>query len=368
MSQETTRSPRFHELDSMRGVAAIIVVFHHYCHMFYPQIIDGHGLAAILLHPLVSGHESVMLFFVLSGFVLSLPFLRGIHQPYRLFLCRRVLRIYGPYLGALVLSVAGCAVWHNQFGSTGWAASTWYKPVDVHSVVQHLLFIGSYDDGQYNTAFWSLVHEMRISIIFPFLFLLANRAKRSHVFLAIILCELAGNIHHYARLMQTIQYSGLFMIGILLAKHLDSIHRWFIERSALQRALLALLTLTLYLGGSHATSTADMGTFIIALGAAGLIIFALNATAVRNALLHRVPSFLGKISYSLYLVHGTVLFAMTAMLKNKIDPLLFFLVYIPLSILLSWIFFKLVEAPLTTMSRNVGKKRPALTPAAASTD
>ncbi|GGA63356.1 acyltransferase [Edaphobacter acidisoli] len=367
MNQEATRSPRFHELDSMRGIAAIIVVFHHYCQMFYPQIINGNGLAAILLHPLVSGRESVMLFFVLSGFVLSLPFLRGVNQPYPLFLSRRVLRIYGPYLGALALSLAGCAVWHNQFGTTGWASGTWYQQVDLRSVVQHVLFIGRYNDQQYNTAFWSLVHEMRISIIFPLLFLLVNRTRRSLVFLVIILCELAGNIHHYQQGMYTIQYAGIFMLGILLAKHLDSIHQWFCARSFMQRALFALFVLALYLGGSHAS--ANMGSIVISLGAAGLMIFALNSTVVRNALLHRTPSFLGKISYSLYLVHGTVLFAMTAMLKNRISHLSFFLIYVPLSILLSWIFFKLVEAPFTTMSRNVGKKRVTLIPVAtASTD
>ena len=48
-----------------------------------------------------------MLFFLLSGFVLSVPYLRGKGQAYPVYLIRRILRIYAPYLAALALAVAG---------------------------------------------------------------------------------------------------------------------------------------------------------------------------------------------------------------------------------------------------------------------
>ncbi|OJV41506.1 MAG: hypothetical protein BGO25_17600 [Acidobacteriales bacterium 59-55] len=158
----------------MRGIAALVVLFHHYTHMFYPSLLTGTGVAAVILSPFISGHESVIYFFLLSGFVLSLPFLRGKNRPYPIFVRRRVLRIYGPYLAALALALAGCSLWHSQLGVSGWRAGTWSAPVDLHSVIQHLLFIGDYNYNRYNTAFWSLVYEMRISLIFPLLFLAAT--------------------------------------------------------------------------------------------------------------------------------------------------------------------------------------------------
>src|SRR5665213_3578455 len=168
---------RFHELDAMRGLAAVVVLGNHFRNMFYPTVLFAHGWQSVFLYPLVSGRESVMFFFLLSGFVLSLPFLRGKRQPYSIFLRRRILRIYGPYLGALVLALIGCALWHNRPGSTGWRGATWSNQVDLRSVLQHVLFIGNYNYERYNTAFWSLVYEMRISIIFPLLFVVANRLK-----------------------------------------------------------------------------------------------------------------------------------------------------------------------------------------------
>src|SRR5438105_12280270 len=94
---------RFRELDSLRGLAALIVVFHHFFWMWFYHQTERTDPAFLLFYPLIAGHESVILFFLLSGFVLSVPYLRGRSQPYGTFLLRRVLRIYCPYFFALVL-------------------------------------------------------------------------------------------------------------------------------------------------------------------------------------------------------------------------------------------------------------------------
>src|SRR2546430_6654006 len=74
----------YEELDSLRGLAAITVLVGHYLNPFLVQSgpYAGVGRAVQLarktpLFGLFAGHEAVMLFFVLSGFVLSLKFLRG---------------------------------------------------------------------------------------------------------------------------------------------------------------------------------------------------------------------------------------------------------------------------------------------------
>lgn len=340
----------------------MIVLLHHFFLMFYEPFISGKSLLAYLLYPFTAGYESVMLFFLLSGFVLSLPFLRGVSQPYNQFLRRRVLRIYGPYLGALALSVAGCALWHNRLASIGWASGTWSSPVDLHSLLQHLAFLGSYNDAKYNTVFWSLVHEMRISIIFPFLYYFVKRAKLGQVLLLILILQLAGQIPFYPRLMETVQYTGIFAIGILLAKNISTIHEWFEHLGVFSRVGLAIASFTLYFGGLKFASKWRLDSIVIALGATGFMIFALHSNRVRNALLTRVPLFLGTISYSLYLVHGTVLFAMASVLKGKISPPAFFVLFLPTSILLSWCFYTAVEAPFTKMSRRIGKPSSTLLP------
>jgi peptidoglycan/LPS O-acetylase OafA/YrhL len=349
---------RFHELDSMRGLAALVVVFHHFAHMFFPDGKIGTGITKFILFPFIAGHASVMLFFLLSGFVLSLPFLQAKSQPYLVFIQRRVLRIYGPYLGALLLSLAGCALWHNRFGAIQWASITWNHPVELKSVAQHLLFIGDYDYTQYNTAFWSLVYEMRISLIFPLLFIIVDRLSLIGSIFVIAGFTLAGIHVGVHQTLITFEYIAIFLIGILLAKSMDQIGLLYKSISPTSRILFALLSAAVYICGHSLVVYGPiwhLGDIPTALGAAGLIVIALNSVVASRLLDTPIPSFLGRISYSLYLVHGTVLFAMTALMGNKISHVLFFGLYLTVSILLSWGFYLGVEAPFMRMSRRVGR-------------
>lgn len=350
---------RFHELDSMRGIAALIVLFHHYTHMFYPDLLTGTGLLSALLSPFVSGHESVIFFFLLSGFVLSLPFLRGKSQPYWLFLYRRILRIYGPYIVALALAVAGCSLWHNRLGTSGWVSGTWFAPVNLRSVIQHIAFIGDYDYNRYNTAFWSLVYEMRISLVFPLLFLVANKLRATYTLPIIVGCTALGVHAGDHKFLVTFEYVGVFLVGVLLAKNLGDLSDRYKKLNPVQRGLLIFASLSLYFGGRHLASIGPLwhsGDMPTAVGAAGLLIIGLNSLPARFALNSVMPAFLGRISYSLYLVHGTVLFAMAVLLRGVVSHFIFFIVYLPTAILLSWVFYVLVERPFMLMSRNVGRK------------
>lgn len=350
---------RFHELDAMRGLAAVIVLGNHFRNMFYPSATFSSGWQSVFLYPFVSGRESVMFFFLLSGFVLSLPFLRGKAQPYQLFLWRRVLRIYGPYLGALALALIGCALWHNRLGTVGWRAGTWSRQVDVRSVVQHVLFIGDYNYDRYNTAFWSLVYEMRISILFPLLFVVANKLKAKYVLLIVVACTLAGVHAREHQFLVTFEYVGVFLIGVLLAKNLERLNAFYRRQGAVQHILFALVALFLYFEGHRIASIGPLwhlGDMPVVVGAAGLLLLGLNSAKASRALHSVVPTFLGRISYSLYLVHGTVLFAMAAVLQNKVSPPVFFLIWFPTAILLSWGFYVAVEEPFMVWSRNVGRR------------
>ena len=82
MLQPSGGKRHYWELDSLRGLAALSVVCSHYLNLFRdPQSSytnAGNLIESIALTPLFglfAGHEAVMLFFVLSGFVLSLQFI-----------------------------------------------------------------------------------------------------------------------------------------------------------------------------------------------------------------------------------------------------------------------------------------------------
>ena len=90
--------PRYEELDALLGIAALSVVLWHFVCATY-TIPDQSARSFIMsLYFLVHGRAAVILFFILSGFVLSLPFLREPRPGYAGFAVRRICRIYLPYL------------------------------------------------------------------------------------------------------------------------------------------------------------------------------------------------------------------------------------------------------------------------------
>jgi peptidoglycan/LPS O-acetylase OafA/YrhL len=106
---------RIDSLDSVRGMAAMSVVIFHVLisfNMFYKAIhfkfdnVIVKWLTMTPLHTLWSGYEAVLLFFVLSGFLLALPFVDERPPRYVEYAIKRFCRIYIPYLFAMLMSCA----------------------------------------------------------------------------------------------------------------------------------------------------------------------------------------------------------------------------------------------------------------------
>jgi peptidoglycan/LPS O-acetylase OafA/YrhL len=70
-----------------------------------------------------------------------------------------------------------------------------------------------------------------------------------------------------------------------------------------------------------------------------------------------VPQFLGRISYSLYLLHATVLFALTATVFGRMPQPSFIGLYVGTVLVLSTLFNRFVELPFIRLSRSVTAKQ-----------
>jgi peptidoglycan/LPS O-acetylase OafA/YrhL len=117
------KPPRFAELDSLRGLAALAVVLSHFTGVYLNTRHYTVFLYKFPMRILLDGRAAVILFFLLSGFVLSLPYRqRGLE--YGTFLVRRICRIYLPYLGALLLAVLGDWWHHGPVQGTGMGCRT----------------------------------------------------------------------------------------------------------------------------------------------------------------------------------------------------------------------------------------------------
>jgi peptidoglycan/LPS O-acetylase OafA/YrhL len=246
----TTGGERFRELDSIRGLAALVVVFHHFHNLWFFDS-SSRGVRTVIEYPLFAGRQSVILFFVLSGFVLSIPYLRNSGQSYGMFLLRRILRIYCPYVFALGLAILANSEWHGTLGMGPQDNPTWHAVVTWKPVWEHVLMIGPYNYARFNTAFWSLVHEMRISVIFPLLFLLVRRIRFRA---ALTLAAASSIVVHFTNLLsanlalflQTFEYVTTFIFGILLAIHLPAFGQWYRQRKTWERSAFAVISFALY--------------------------------------------------------------------------------------------------------------------------
>jgi len=385
---------RLKELDALRGLAALTVVFGHFAAAFleFPNVRDAKSMAVYFVG---NGRAAVVLFFILSGFVLSIPAIQNKSQSYPVFITRRITRIYLPYLAGLSLAVLGVHFLYGHLPLTPWTNGPWQRPVQWPLVWQHVLFIGSYICGEYNTAFWSLVIEMRVSLVFPLLCLLVLRLPWRMALLTAWLVACAASLlgiilphtpmpqatFHFTLqfddMLGSIYYANLFVVGILLARHRDRLTQWAGGLSRGAALAMFLGSILLYIYGNLAVACfcrvafrgmttlpsilgGCTGDWPCAIGATGIILLALGRRSFSNAMLSSPCQFLGKISYSLYLLHATILFALLHLCYGKLAtrlpvPVLFG-VYLGSVLLCSTVFYQLVEAPCMALGRNVSDR------------
>jgi peptidoglycan/LPS O-acetylase OafA/YrhL len=357
------RQPRrSKELDGLRGLAALTVVFLHF-YLLFPTTRWTPLWRFSPLFVFIAGGEAVVLFFVLSGFALDRMYAKSQIAGYLAFVLRRVVRIYGPYLVALALAVTGdYFLSHGYRGHfSPWFNRTWIRPFDWSDVWRHAAFLGVYNGVIFDTSFWSLVHEMRISLIFPLLFVWTHgrkaRLQLAFAFSLVLAGAVASaTITKGTDLGESILFSGLFVAGICLSEQRIYTVSWYRSLSLSRQAALLACTLLLYFYGRLTAHLfpPSFGVLLylpVGIGASGIILIASASRRAARFLTSRPIAWLGDISYSLYLIHGTVLFSLVNLLNLRKPAIWPFFLYLPLSLTAAAIFYSLIERPLVLQSR-----------------
>lgn len=359
---------RYETLDSLRGVAALIVVFHHCWMTASPSYWEASFLGIPLLGswnlwlhqtPLklfVGGRPPVILFFVLSGFVLTLA-LRPGKGSYLEFALRRLCRIYVPFFVAICAAIGLYMAIRpsNVLGLSEWFNHSWSLPLSPALVTGHFLMIGRDSYITLDNPMWSLVHELRISMIFPILALFCVRWPRLTLLGTLVIYGLSVSVlplvapDTVARsLAETPQYLLMFAVGSVMANHRVELGAWIARQpnSLVLAAWLGCLVLLMAPGTRIALST-----LCFTAGAAGLIALAISPKA---SLLTAAPlKWLGKVSFSLYLTHLLVLLSVFHLLNEQLPFWVLLLVVISFSLIFAEIFYLLVEKPSMRLGRKI---------------
>lgn len=344
--------PRLVQLDALRGLAAAVVVIHHVRDMLTVSN------PSVLLVPFFAGGKSVILFFVLSGYVLALPYWRNSQLPYGRYLVRRFCRIYLPYLGALVFAVlAGRRLLYAQLPLTHWFYATWHTPFTPRLIIRQALLVpGRREGAAINLAFWSLKFEMEMSILFPAICWIVRALPVFGAFAFAAGMEIIG-IGRFPWLMpnmptevqDAILWASAFMFGALLSKERSRFIAWYNRLNQPCRYLFLYVVVMGYFRGS-VTELSNIPA------ACGVIVLA-ECCRARFWLAFPIAEYLGKISYSLYLIHGTVLFATLILLYGKIPTSLVVAIYLIAAFAISHLFCIWIELPTMKLGKILTKKR-----------
>ncbi len=368
-------------LDSLRGIAALVVVLHHVWLLGLSQPSASWAWRLLRYSPLrmiLDGRAPVILFFVLSGFVLAHGLMRA-PTGYPVFLARRVARIYLPFAAAMLLSATGYALFEP--GSVrplgAWFGAFWQSGHAPAAVARHLLMLGDRRDDL-DPVVWSLVHELRISVLLPLLLLLGRHRFPALLTAALLLhwigapfgidagtghacqawwsCKPFWGATPAGSLMVSAYFIVFFVIGIGIALHRDELLRCMIglPRWGYVAALgLSVVVLSGVLAGND---------LCYGLGAAGLIVLVLGGDKLTWWLRRRSVLWLGAISYSLYLIHVPIFLVVVYGLDRvgaSLLPTLLLPLLIALSLAAAWLFHLAVERPARDWGRRLaGRSSP----------
>jgi peptidoglycan/LPS O-acetylase OafA/YrhL len=361
---------RLHALDGLRGAAAVAVVAFHVVSFAalppaFTRVFDASPFGAF-----ANGPAAVHVFFVLSGFVLALSLARdggagGVARYY----ARRVLRIHPPYVAAVLFA---------------WSASQLVVPAVpparaaqlgipwVHVAADRLPLALAFPSMAFGLlpVGWSLFVEMAMSLLFPLLLLVARRVHPL-VLVAIGAALLVPIDRRVSFLVFTLD----FALGIALCLGHARIARWIGRLPAWAAAVwmlagLQVLQLPQLLGWdatrwNQLAQGAPPKTLVaLAIGAALLVAGAAHLPAVQRLLTAPVARFYGRISYSLYLVHLTVLLVPLALLRGGDTPipaalvLPAFAAVLAVSTALAALGHRFVEAPSIRLGKKFGDGPP----------
>jgi peptidoglycan/LPS O-acetylase OafA/YrhL len=341
-------------LDGLRGLAALAVVVLHvwmYTDANFPQP----GRTDLLDRVIGELRIAVVLFFVLSGFLLAQPWVRGRAPHLGRYAVRRFARIAPAYWAAVLGSLL---ILHG----TGHG-----RDIDLHDLPKFLLFVANVfpeTRNQLDPPLWSLHIEVSFYVVLPLIGLALLRARRPLlVCLALIAAGLAwttlGTVGAWPpEATWTLpSYLGAFAAGIAAA---TIAARDIAPRGAIVLATagtVAVVANAVWHSGGTGTLGHAVGDLPAALGFAAVIA---GISARPGRLLSSAPlRALGTLSFGIYLWHMPVLYLLQIhdrFPERFLPAVAWVLPFTFLAAVASWF---LIEKPAIALSGRALVRRPA---------
>jgi len=349
-------------LTGLRFWLAVWVILHHISNKGMMLEAWSNSLPAPLSRFMHSGFLAVQTFFVLSGFVLARTYAqtRWNGQSLGRFFTARFARIYPVYFASLIVI--------SPFMIEAMVKVTWSPARRATVLTDYLLvlqgWVPSLNVG-WNTPAWSLTCEFFFYLCFPLLFVALRNVRWAGALPALaVAVVLPMTLDHLGAswTWQPLFHLGDFIAGIAAAR----IYTMLAEKRGWRRrgywlylpAIAAGLWLITHPDTVKPTGL-DVGTFLRVLNVAMLIGLALSGGWLAKALAGRLSDFLGKASYSMYVLHVPILWWTARYFVHgwMHPPLVIGAgIYLLLVIGASALIYQRLEAPASVWIRNRQKR------------
>ncbi|GAB3578100.1 acyltransferase family protein [Calidifontibacter terrae] len=324
---------RFVELDGLRGIAVIMVLFVHYSTMF-DIFFPGHRRFPVTFY---AGGLGVQLFFMISGFVIFMTARRRRTAPD--FSLARALRLYPTYWVCLTITIV--AVYGAHVAPLGRSRA---ELAANYTMLQAFVGVRSIDG-----AYWSLSREIIFyGLIAVSLWLLGGRLSTRFVtafvttwsLIGLALCYLDSTMDsslvHLAVTASAGQYAALFGLGMVMFEVREGSRRF--------PPLLIVLLAGIAVGAELLLDEHPAPLFLIVL--IGVFV-ATAATESVPVFRWRPLTWVGSISYPLYLLHQNIGYIVILRTVDRVGPYGSRILAVLVSLLLAWAVHATIETRLT---------------------
>lgn len=357
-------------LEGIRGLLALYVVLGHIMSLSDPNYLTGRPSAASPWLQTVGGwlafgHMAVAGFIVVSGYCLQLSLYvhgKGEVRQIRAFFARRARRILPAYYACLAVSLLVCLFFTQNLGGRPFEQ---YLPVTWENTLAHVFLIHNWrTDWMYkiNGVLWSIAIEVQLYLLFPMLAWALAKLGRLITSAAITGAVIACMVQVPGANKLYFWYLGLFVLGMIAAS-------WAYRPSLRFGPMPVAGGFFLLLGFGLMLAWRTTPGLALRDLAAGIFLAALcyqltiRPTNLTARILGWRPLFwLGGFSYSLYLMHHPImqiLFSWQVDQVRRPDGMFWHLLaWLPLVLLLSWIFAWFFERPFTRGASDTGQEQP----------
>ncbi|MCK6991263.1 acyltransferase family protein [Enterobacter asburiae] len=371
-ASETREKVNLGYLDGLRGILCVLVLIEHCINFYKPDVrftelagatgIIRRMVSATPLNIVYNGDMAVYIFFVLSGFVLSLSFNRTKnHSAILSGVIKRYPRIMLPVAGSMLFMYVIMWLTDKFIGQAFGVQFTYF----IEQVFYQIPFTHK---PLTNYPLWSMSYELYGSLLVFASLAIFGLSRYRLYFYEIMLV--------YFFVAEDSTYYALFIFGIILCDvtkggrlKLNPLLRMVVFLAGLLLATTPLPRdgLTPYIGTYFYLKVFDSFTYMQVSVTAGVIGSMLLFTSVVDsklaikALSTRIIYFLGKISFPLYLTHATVVYVVSFILHRKYEAVgiaefaVATAITVAISIPVAYIFERYVDVPSIRLSNKVSK-------------